>query len=141
MTVLLVNLAATGVATLSSEEGSNLTIGTPELAIDGLDSSDLEETCISVLLQDDPWWQLDLAGIYLVTSVSVVAQSGSTQELNGAEIRVGLRDSTSNPRSYQQAQSPIYSALTFSLLGSYLLSFFRQVCCHLYSRGPVHIHI
>lgn len=92
LTLLVVNVAPRGVATQSAEPASSATA--PHMAIDEYNETmNSEETCASVPLQDNPWWQLDLMSIYRITAVSVVSIS------NRAEIRVGIRNDTSNQRS------------------------------------------
>uniref|UniRef100_A0A8C6KV46 Fucolectin tachylectin-4 pentraxin-1 domain-containing protein n=1 Tax=Nothobranchius furzeri TaxID=105023 RepID=A0A8C6KV46_NOTFU len=56
-------------------------------------------TCASVPTQDDPWWRVDLMSIYHITAVSVFSEQHCCQEqLDGAEIRIGLRNDTNNHR-------------------------------------------
>lgn len=86
-----VNVAPGGEATQSAEPASSTTA--PDMAID----QNSEETCASVPLQDNPWWQLDLRNIYRITAVSVVSDCCS-KELNDAEVRIGLKNDFSNQR-------------------------------------------
>uniref|UniRef100_A0A8C6KUZ1 Fucolectin tachylectin-4 pentraxin-1 domain-containing protein n=1 Tax=Nothobranchius furzeri TaxID=105023 RepID=A0A8C6KUZ1_NOTFU len=72
----------------------------PEMAIDSYkDPQHSGTTCASVPTQDDPWWRVDLMSIYHITAVSVFSEQHCCQEqLDGAEIRIGLRNDTNNHR-------------------------------------------
>ncbi|XP_038556394.1 fucolectin-like [Micropterus salmoides] len=97
MARLSANVALRGVATQSGEPASAATA--PQMAIDEDSGKDPQSTCASVPLQDNPWWQLDLRSIYKITAVSVTSISDCcSQELDGAEIRIGLKNDTSNQR-------------------------------------------
>ncbi|XP_049424561.1 fucolectin [Epinephelus fuscoguttatus] len=90
------NVALRGVATQSAEPTS--AGSTPDKAIDEHPGPSYpQETCASVSLQDNPWWQLDLKSIYRITVVSIIS-NGRSEELDGAEVRIGLRSDTSNQR-------------------------------------------
>ncbi|KAL7374933.1 hypothetical protein ABVT39_009345 [Epinephelus coioides] len=90
------NVSLRGVATQSAEPTSAST--TPDKAIDEHPGPSYpQETCASVSLQDNPWWQLDLKSIYRITVVSIIS-NGRSEELDGAEVRIGLRSNTSNQR-------------------------------------------
>lgn len=96
MTLLPDNVALRGVATQSAEPTS--AGSTPDKAIDEHPGPSYpQETCASVSLQDNPWWQLDLKSIYRITVVSIIS-NGRSEELDGAEVRIGLRSDTSNQR-------------------------------------------
>ncbi|XP_038586833.1 uncharacterized protein LOC119911929 [Micropterus salmoides] len=91
------NVAPRGVATQSGRPASAATA--PQMAIDEDSGKDPQSTCASVPLQDNPWWQLDLRSIYKITAVSVTSISDCcSEELDGAEIRIGLKNDTSNQR-------------------------------------------
>ncbi|XP_073331683.1 uncharacterized protein [Pagrus major] len=90
-----VEVALRGKATQSAEPASSTTA--PNMAIDRNPVNYFQETCASVPLQDNPWWRLDLRSIYRITAVSVVSDCCS-KELNGAEVRIGLKNDTSNQR-------------------------------------------
>uniref|UniRef100_A0A3Q2D301 Fucolectin tachylectin-4 pentraxin-1 domain-containing protein n=1 Tax=Cyprinodon variegatus TaxID=28743 RepID=A0A3Q2D301_CYPVA len=94
---LTVNVAPRGRATQSAEP---LSVETdPSMAIDSYrNPTELEKTCASVPMQDDPWWRLDLRSIYHITSVSITVTQCCHEQLNGAEIRVGLREDIGNHR-------------------------------------------
>ncbi|XP_045919928.1 uncharacterized protein LOC123979864 [Micropterus dolomieu] len=97
MARLSANVAPRGVATQSGEPDSAATA--PQMAIDEDTGKDPQSTCASVPLQDNPWWQLDLRTIYKITAVSVTSISACcSEELDGAEIRIGLKNDTSNQR-------------------------------------------
>ncbi|XP_030286340.1 uncharacterized protein LOC115589536 [Sparus aurata] len=85
------NVAPRGVAMQSAEPANSTTA--PNMAID----QNSRETCASVPLQDNPWWRVDLRSIYRITAVSVVSDCCS-KELNGAEVRIGFKNDTSNQR-------------------------------------------
>nr|XP_046237588.1 uncharacterized protein LOC124055038 [Scatophagus argus] len=88
------NVAPRGVATQSAEPASQATA--PHMGIDEYPQSEYpQETCASVPQQDNPWWQLDLMYIYRITAVSVI---GVAEELNGAEVYVGLRNDANSKR-------------------------------------------
>ncbi|XP_044038965.1 uncharacterized protein LOC122869752 isoform X2 [Siniperca chuatsi] len=87
------NVALRGVATQSAEPASAATA--PHMANDDYPL----ETCASVPLQDNPWWQLDLRSIYRITAVSIISIGDCcSEELNRAEVRIGLRNDNSNQR-------------------------------------------
>lgn len=93
-----VNVAPRGRATQSAEPAS---AGTgPELAIDCYSNpTDCKKTCASVPTQDNPWWQLDLMSIYHITGVSVIGVDlCCPDQMDGAQILVGLGDDTNNQR-------------------------------------------
>lgn len=98
MTLPPANVAARGVATQSAEPASDAT--GPRMAINYYSNpNSTEENCASVPKQDNPWWRLDLMSIYRITAVSVVSAGDCcSEELDRAEVRIGLRDDTSNPR-------------------------------------------
>lgn len=84
-------------ATQSGESVYNDTA--PHLAADYYNNPNSSQTCASVSQQDNPWWQLDLRSLYYVTAVSIVsAMDNSSEELNLAEVHIGVRDDTNNPR-------------------------------------------
>ncbi|KAK5623341.1 hypothetical protein CRENBAI_015620 [Crenichthys baileyi] len=69
------------------------------MAIDSyLNPRDPGKTCASVPLQNDPWWRVDLRSIYHITSVSISTTQCCQEQLNGAEIRIGLGDDAGNQR-------------------------------------------
>ncbi|KAM9717490.1 fucolectin-3-like [Menidia menidia] len=68
------------------------------MAVDDTRSARPDETCASVPQQDHPWWQLDLRSVYRITAVSVTASACCPEQLDGAEIRVGLGNATHNQR-------------------------------------------
>ncbi|XP_068444392.1 uncharacterized protein [Clinocottus analis] len=92
------NVAFRGYATQSAASASSATA--PQKAIDNQPISQYpQQTCASVPQQDDPWWQLDLRTVYRITSVVIISVGHCCPEqLNGAEIRIGLRNDTSNQR-------------------------------------------
>lgn len=97
MILLPANVAPRGLATQSAEPVSNTTA--PHLAIDEHSGQNPHETCASVPMQDNPWWQLDLSSIYRITAVSIISIGDCcSEELDRAEIRIGLRKDTSNQR-------------------------------------------
>jgi len=90
-------VASRGIATQSAEPAS--AGNGPVKAIDYPSSpADWGKTCASVPLQDNPWWKLDLRSIYHITGVSVTVSTCCQEQLNGAEIRIGLRNDTHNQR-------------------------------------------
>lgn len=96
-TLLTANVASRGVATQSAESASNETVS--HLATDYYSNRNSSQTCVSVSQQDNPWWQLDMRSLYYITAVSIVsAMDNSSEELNLAEVRIGIRDDTNNPR-------------------------------------------
>ncbi|KAF3837310.1 hypothetical protein F7725_004774 [Dissostichus mawsoni] len=84
------NVAPRGIATLSSAPAS--VENSQDMAIDEHPGPmDALETCASVALQDNPWWQLDLRSIYRITAVSILSSGDCcSEQLNGAEVRIGL---------------------------------------------------
>uniref|UniRef100_A0A8C6NM07 Fucolectin tachylectin-4 pentraxin-1 domain-containing protein n=1 Tax=Nothobranchius furzeri TaxID=105023 RepID=A0A8C6NM07_NOTFU len=92
------NVAPRGRAAQSAGPASVAT--GPEMAIDSYkDPQHSGTTCASVPTQDDPWWRVDLMSIYHITAVSVFSEQHCCQEqLDGAEIRIGLRNDTNNHR-------------------------------------------
>ncbi|KAF3837322.1 hypothetical protein F7725_004786 [Dissostichus mawsoni] len=84
------NVAPRGIATLSSAPAS--VENSQDMAIDEHPGpTDALETCASVALQDNPWWQLDLRSIYRITAVSILSSGDCcSEQLNGAEVRIGL---------------------------------------------------
>lgn len=96
-TLLTANVANWGMATQSAESAYKETA--PHLATGYYNNPNSSQTCISVSQQDNPWWQLDMRSLYYITAVSVVsAMDNSSEELNLAEIHIGVRDDTNNPR-------------------------------------------
>lgn len=96
-TLLTANVANRGVATQSAESAYNETA--PHLATDNYNNHNSSQTCASVSQQDNPWWQLDMRSLYYVTAVSIVsAMDNSSEELNLAEVHIGIRDDTNNTR-------------------------------------------
>ncbi|XP_037615503.1 uncharacterized protein LOC119482155 [Sebastes umbrosus] len=93
-----VNLAQRGTATQSAEPASAETA--PRKAVDERPGpKQSRETCASVPMRNNPWWRLDLRSIYRITAVSIISVGDCcSEELNGAEIRIGLRSDTSNQR-------------------------------------------
>uniref|UniRef100_A0A3Q3A8H1 Fucolectin tachylectin-4 pentraxin-1 domain-containing protein n=1 Tax=Kryptolebias marmoratus TaxID=37003 RepID=A0A3Q3A8H1_KRYMA len=94
----IVNVAPRGRATQSAEPASAEM--NPDMANDHYrNPRDSGKTCASVPMQDNPWWQLDLMSIYYITAVSVISvEHCCHKQLNGAEIRIGLRNETDNQR-------------------------------------------
>lgn len=93
-----VNVAPRGVATQSPGPTSEATAPNQALSYSP-NPNNTRESCVTVPLQDNPWWQLDLRGIYRITAVSVISAGDCcSEELNGAEVRIGFRNDTSNPR-------------------------------------------
>ncbi|XP_028262653.1 pentraxin fusion protein-like isoform X2 [Parambassis ranga] len=92
------NVASRGIATQSAEPAD--AANGPNMAIDENTRPLVpRETCALVPTQNDPWWQLDLRSIYRITAVSIFSIGDCCHEqLNGAEIRIGLRNDTSNQR-------------------------------------------
>ncbi|XP_032399874.1 uncharacterized protein LOC116706924 isoform X1 [Etheostoma spectabile] len=91
-----VNVAPRGVATQSANPASAETA--PSKAIEENTGQEApQENCASVPPQDNPWWQLDLRSIYRISNVSITSICCS-QNLTGAEIRIGLRNDTKNKR-------------------------------------------
>ncbi|KAK5848246.1 hypothetical protein PBY51_005877 [Eleginops maclovinus] len=92
------NVAPRGIPTLSSAPAS--VESTPNMAIDVFPGPWYAyETCASVALQDNPWWQLDLRSIYRITAVSILSAGDCCSgQLNGAEVRIGLSKDVSNQR-------------------------------------------
>lgn len=92
------NVATVGIAEQSSEPVSKATA--PEMAIDGIPGlKNPKVTCASVPLQDNPWWRVDLRSIYRIIAVSVISIGDCcSEELNGAEVRIGLSEETNNQR-------------------------------------------
>lgn len=96
-TLLTAYVASRGVATQSAESAYNETA--PQLAADYRKNSNSSNTCASVSQQDNPWWQLDMRSLYCITAVSIVsAVHNSLEELNLAEVLIGARNDTNNPR-------------------------------------------
>ncbi|KAJ4949215.1 hypothetical protein JOQ06_020733 [Pogonophryne albipinna] len=92
------NVAPRGIPTLSSAPASTQT--SQHMAIDAHPGPRYAlETCASVALQDNPWWQLDLRNIYRITAVSILSSGGCcSEQLNGAEVRIGLSKDVTNQR-------------------------------------------
>ncbi|XP_039678937.1 uncharacterized protein LOC120573323 isoform X2 [Perca fluviatilis] len=91
-----VNVAPRGIATQSAQPASAETA--PSKAIDENPGPEApRDTCASVPLQDNPWWQLDLRSIYRISNVSITSDCCS-ENLTGAEIHIGLRNDTKNQR-------------------------------------------
>ncbi|KAI3375685.1 hypothetical protein L3Q82_003984 [Scortum barcoo] len=87
------NVAPRGLATQSAEPVSITTA--PQMAID----ENPYETCASVQLKDNPWWQLDLRSMYRITAVSITSIGDCCpEELDRADIRISLRNDISNQR-------------------------------------------
>ncbi|XP_059210378.1 uncharacterized protein LOC131989196 [Centropristis striata] len=89
-----VDVAPMGVATQSAAT-------TADMAIDKHPGpKQPRQTCASVRLQVNPWWQLDLRSIYRITAVSIMSVGECCpEELNGAEVRIGFSTTaTSNQR-------------------------------------------
>uniref|UniRef100_A0A8P4GIR3 Fucolectin tachylectin-4 pentraxin-1 domain-containing protein n=1 Tax=Dicentrarchus labrax TaxID=13489 RepID=A0A8P4GIR3_DICLA len=92
MILLPENVAPRGIVTQSGEPDSIATA--PQMAID-----EDSETCASVPLQDNPWWQLDLISIYRITAVSIISVTDCClEDLDFTEVRIGLSSDTSNQR-------------------------------------------
>ncbi|KAI9546284.1 hypothetical protein NQZ68_028700 [Dissostichus eleginoides] len=92
------NVAPRGIATLSSAPAS--VENSQDMAIDEHPGpTDNLETCATVALQDNPWWQLDLRSIYRITAVSILSSGDCcSEQLNGAEVRIGLSKDVTNQR-------------------------------------------
>lgn len=138
---LPVNVAPRGRASQSAEPASAQ--AAPDMAVDYYrNPNDSATTCASVPTQDNPWWQLDLMSIYYITAVSVICDEHCCQEqLDGAEILIGLRNDTDNQRWCQQRQKTTCwrnTSCQFILLFSSSCILF-QVCRHLHCWGTVQI--
>nr|XP_033962441.1 uncharacterized protein LOC117464019 [Pseudochaenichthys georgianus] len=92
------NVAPRGIAALSSAPASVET--SQHMAVDEHPGpTDALETCASVALQDNPWWRLDLRNIYRITAVSILSSGDCcSEQLNGAEVRIGLSMRVTNQR-------------------------------------------
>ncbi|MBN3297562.1 FUCL7 protein, partial [Amia calva] len=113
-----VNVAHLGTAVQSSNESS---LGA---ALHGVDDnyspSYFHGSCTSTGRQNNPWWRLELPGIYAVTLVTVVNRADDCcwKDLKGAEVRAGElleRHGNINPRCGQ---------VTHATRGS-----FHMFCC------------
>ncbi|KAG7221488.1 hypothetical protein INR49_002463 [Caranx melampygus] len=102
-TLLPGNVATRGTAVQSEDSDSQepaSPAAAPHLANDqDFSPQTFEETCTTVPKQNNPWWQVDLGSIYHITAVSIISNGDCCpEELEGAEIRIGLRNDTNNHR-------------------------------------------
>jgi hypothetical protein len=73
-----------------------------EYAIDG--NSDPEfghESCSSTAEQANPWWRLELPGVYRVSEIQVTNRNTARERLNGVEVLIGnsmANNGNDNPR-------------------------------------------
>ncbi|XP_066287702.1 uncharacterized protein [Branchiostoma lanceolatum] len=75
----------------SAEQSATLVRGgTPlsaGLAVDGNNGADAQALCAETDVTDQPWWRVDLGGVYLVQRVRVFG--GSEETLQDVQVRVG----------------------------------------------------
>ena len=77
-------------------------LGKAEHAIDG--NSDPEfghESCSSTAYQANPWWRLELPGVYRVSEIQVTNRNTARERLNGVEVLIGnsmANNGNDNPR-------------------------------------------
>ena len=71
-------------------------------AVDGVRTTVYPSSCTSTSHETDPWWRVDLGGLYRVTAVTITNRGDCCPErLDGAEVLVGysLEDNgKNNPR-------------------------------------------
>nr|XP_033465040.1 fucolectin-1 [Epinephelus lanceolatus] len=96
----MVNVALGGLAAQSSLWDP---LYLPSLVIDGKPESwYLSGSCVSTLIEDDPWWRVDIGEPYDISTVVVIGRSDCCIDmLDGAEIRIGNsleNNSNNNPR-------------------------------------------
>ncbi|XP_056122174.1 fucolectin-5-like [Rhinichthys klamathensis goyatoka] len=113
------NLALYGKATQSDLVGNpSAAFGHASNAIDGNRDSHYEHgSCTATIIQDDPWWRLDLLDKYVVTAITITNRKDCCPErLDGAEIRIGnslLNNGNSNPLAGKISSIPGGRSLTF----------------------------
>uniref|UniRef100_A0A8C4ZB36 Fucolectin tachylectin-4 pentraxin-1 domain-containing protein n=1 Tax=Gadus morhua TaxID=8049 RepID=A0A8C4ZB36_GADMO len=94
-----INVALSSKAIQSSLLGY---LGKAEHAIDG--NSDPEfghESCSSTAYQANPWWRLELPGVYRVSEIQVTNRNDNRKRLDGIEIHIGNslgNNGNDNPR-------------------------------------------
>lgn len=77
--------------------------GPSSLVIDGKPYSNRNhKSCFSTNFEVNPWWRLDMRGLYKVNAIEVVRRVDiDSDELQGAEIRIGdslENNGNNNPR-------------------------------------------
>ncbi|XP_045072319.1 uncharacterized protein LOC123481147 [Coregonus clupeaformis] len=59
-------------------------------AIDGnRESNFMAGSCTATETQTNPWWRVNLLGVYMITSIIVTNRNEDSERLDGAEIRIG----------------------------------------------------
>uniref|UniRef100_A0A3B4UPZ1 Fucolectin tachylectin-4 pentraxin-1 domain-containing protein n=1 Tax=Seriola dumerili TaxID=41447 RepID=A0A3B4UPZ1_SERDU len=98
--VFKMNLGTATQSANSDSEEPTPAAAAPHLAIDqDRAPMSFEETCTSVPLQHSPWWQVDLGSIYHITALSVNSfRDCCPEQLDGAEVHIGLKNDTNNHR-------------------------------------------
>nr|XP_046174243.1 uncharacterized protein LOC124007635 isoform X2 [Oncorhynchus gorbuscha] len=93
-----VNVALKGVASQSSLYGN----GVASNAIDGTREPEYDKQSCSHTQDDtNPWWRVDLLGVYRVKAVNISTMHCCAERLDGAEIRIGNsleNNGINNPR-------------------------------------------
>lgn len=105
----VINVASGKVATADSEYGSSYNAGK---AVDG------DDTATSRWLSSTTtphWWRVDLVGVYNITSIQVVAQSGYEDRLEGAALTVYQTADATGDWGYSNTVSLSGSEQTFSI--------------------------
>ncbi|KAI5622260.1 hypothetical protein C0J50_18189, partial [Silurus asotus] len=119
-----VNVALNGRAAQSSFYKINFN---PYSVIDGSKETNLYSYhCSATNAQYNPWWRVDLLGIYNISNVIITGRSDCcTQEIIGAEIRIGssiVNNGNNNPRcgviSSITSTTPV--SYTCNMLGRYV---------------------
>ena len=70
-------------------------------AIDGSCSSALTDSCTSTNYTVNPWWRLQLDGVYRVSVIEITNTHGAGDRLDGVEIHIGnslVNNGNDNPR-------------------------------------------
>ena len=70
-------------------------------AIDGSCSPFWEQSCAHTKQQDNPWWRLQLDGVYRVSVIEVTNRNVFMERLDGVEIHIGdslVNNGNDNPR-------------------------------------------
>ncbi|XP_030211500.1 lymphocyte antigen 75 isoform X1 [Gadus morhua] len=70
-------------------------------AIDGSCSPDGKDSCTHTLAMDNPWWRLQLDGVYRVSVIEITNMYSTRKWLDGVEIHIGnslVNNGNDNPR-------------------------------------------
>ncbi|XP_020359423.1 uncharacterized protein LOC109906205 [Oncorhynchus kisutch] len=108
-----VNVALKGVAAQSSLYG----IGVASNAIDGTREPEYnKQSCSHTQDDTNPWWRVDLLGVYRVKAINISTMHCCAERLNGAEIHIGNsleNNGINNPRCDVISQIPTGETHTF----------------------------